>query len=415
MARVEAMVLGAGIVGTSIALHLVKRGLTVALIDRREPGEETSYGNLGVIGGAGVYPTAFPRRLSRLIRIALNRAPEANYYPSFLPSIARWLISYFTHSSVQSLEETARVMRPLLARSVAEHEALMREAGALRYLRKDGWISLFRTRAAFDALKPELELGAELGAQARLLDVEGTLALEPNLAPAFRHAIHWPDIASVSNPLAVTQAYARRFAELGGMNLRGDARSLRRIGADWAVSTNDDTVQAEDVIVALGPWAPDVLEPLGVRLPLAVKRGYHLHFYARGNASLRRPVVDIENGYGVSPMEQGLRLTTGAEFAPRDAPPSPAQFARIMPYARELFPLGDPIEAQPWLGSRPVFADSRPVIGRAPGKPGLWLAYGHGHLGFTLGPVTGRLLAEMMTGAQTFCDPIPYGAQRFLP
>jgi D-amino-acid dehydrogenase len=112
-------------------------------------------------------------------------------------------------------------------------------------------------------------------------------------------------------------------------------------------------------------------------------------------------------------MEQGIRLTTGAEFAARTAPPTPVQFDRLLPDARALFPLAEPAEAAPWMGCRPCFADSRPVIGRAPGHPGLWLAYGHGHWGLTLGPATGRLLAEMMTGATPFCDPAPYGADRF--
>jgi D-amino-acid dehydrogenase len=112
-------------------------------------------------------------------------------------------------------------------------------------------------------------------------------------------------------------------------------------------------------------------------------------------------------------MEQGIRVTTGAEFAPRDAPPTPVQLDRVMPHAKSLFPLGEPAEAQPWLGKRPCFADSLPVIGRAPGQPGLWLDYGHGHYGLTLGPITGRLLAEMITGATPFTDPAPFGPQRF--
>jgi D-amino-acid dehydrogenase len=166
-------------------------------------------------------------------------------------------------------------------------------------------------------------------------------------------------------------------------------------------------------VVALGPWAPDVLTPLGIRLPLAVKRGYHRHFRPQGNAGLARPVVDVEIGYCIAPMEQGIRLTTGAEFAARDAPPTPVQFERLMPSAKSLFPLGEPVESTPWMGSRPCFADSRPVIGRADGQPGLWLAFGHAHWGLTLGPVTGRLVADLMTGATPFCDPAPYGAQRF--
>src|SRR5262249_30788672 len=118
-------------------------------------------------------------------------------------------------------------------------------------------------------------------------------------------------------------------------------------------------------------------------------------------------------GYGRGRMDQGMRVRTGVEFAARDAAPTPVQFNRLLPAAKGLFPLGEAVEASPWMGSRPCFPDSRPVIGRAPGQSGLWLAYGHRHLGLTLGPAAGRLLAEMMTGATPFCDPTPYGAERF--
>jgi D-amino-acid dehydrogenase len=200
--------------------------------------------------------------------------------------------------------------------------------------------------------------------------------------------------------------------------LTGNARSLHRAEGGWRIETTDGPLDAPEVVLALGPFAPELLAPLGIRLPLGIKRGYHLHFRARGNAALTRPVVDIENGYCLAPMEQGIRLTTGAEFAARAAPPTPVQFDRLLPDARALFPLAEPVEATPWMGCRPCFADSRPVIGRAPGHDsrrtaGLWLAYGHGHWGLTLGPTTGRLLAEMITGATPFCDPAPYGAERF--
>src|SRR5262249_9487786 len=112
-------------------------------------------------------------------------------------------------------------------------------------------------------------------------------------------------------------------------------------------------------------------------------------------------------------MEQGLRITSGVEFAARDAPPTPIQLERLIPAAQAMFPLGPPIEALPWMGCRPCFADSRPVIGRAPGHAGLWLDYGHGHWGLTLGPASGRRVAEMIPGEEPFCDPAPYGAERF--
>lgn len=413
MARCDVIVLGAGIIGTSAALQLAKRGLAVALVDRRGPGEETSYGNSGIIGGAGVYPTPFPRDFAMLLRVALKQATQANYHLSVLPRLAPWLWAYFKASTVANVEATARLIRPLMAASIGEHETLMIESGAQQYLRKDGWMSLYRSDAGRALMDPQLALGAELGVRANPLDPAGALALEPSLNPVFRHAIHWPGIASISNPLAVTRAYAARLAALGGLVLTGDAQSLHRSGERWRVDTAEGPLDASAAVIALGPWAPDVLDPLGVRLPLAVKRGYHRHFQPRGNAGLTRPVLDAEGGYVLAPMQQGIRLTTGVEFADRDAPATPVQFDRLMPKAQELFPLGEPVEAQPWMGSRPCFPDMLPVVGRAPRQPGLWLDYGHNHYGLTLGPVTGRLLADMITGATPFVDPEPYRAERF--
>jgi D-amino-acid dehydrogenase len=413
MARVDAIVLGAGIVGTSAALHLAKRGLAVALVDRRAPGEETSYGNAGIIEGNNIFPQAFPSDPVVVLRVALKLATEANYHLSFLPQVAPWLLAFRAASRPERLVETARAMQPLFARAIPEHEVLLAEAGATRYLRKEGWLKLYRRDRSFAGLERELALAQEFGVPFRKLDSDGARELEPSLAPVFRHAVHWQDVASVNDPLGVTKAYAKRFEALGGVVMQGNARSLRRADGRWRIDTAEGPIDAGDVVAALGPFAPDVLAPLGIKLPLGIKRGYHRHYRGAGNAALSRPVVDADVGYCIAPMAQGIRLTTGVEFAARDAAPTPVQLDRLMPKAKGLFPLGEPVEATPWMGSRPCFADSRPVIGRAPGQAGLWLAYGHAHWGLTLGPATGRLLAEMMTGATPFCDPAPYAAERF--
>ena len=413
MARTDIIVLGAGIVGTSVALHLAKRGLAVALVDRGGAGEGTSYGNTGIIEGNTIFPAAFPSDWRELLRIALKRSPVANYHLTFLPKVAPWLLAFRAASQPKRLLETAQAMRPLMARAVAEHEAFAAEAGAERYLRHTGWLKLYRTDRAFAGLTRELDLAASLGIANVPLDGDAARALEPSLAPVFRHAVHWTGAVSVSNPLALTRAYAARFAAVGGLSFKGDARTLHRSGRQWRVDTAAGPLHADNAVVALGPWLPDVLDPLGVKLPLAVKRGYHRHYRTKGNAALSRPILDAENGYCLAPMEQGIRLTTGAEFAARDARPTPVQFDRLLPAARDLFPLGEGVETQPWLGARPCFPDSRPVIGRAPRQSGLWLACGHAHWGLTLGPVTGRLIADMITGATPFCDPAPYAAERF--
>jgi D-amino-acid dehydrogenase len=405
------MVLGAGIVGTSIALHLVRRGLSVALVDRAGIGEQTSYGNAGIIEGNTIFPPAFPSSVSALLRIAFKRASEANYHVSFLPKIAPWLLAFRAASRPEKLAETAQLIRPLFSRAVAEHETLLAEAGATKYLRKTGWLKAYcRKEFPVTALESIWRPGF---VPLQSLDTAGALALEPSLNPVFAHGVFWPQAASISNPLGVTRAYAARFAELGGVVLTGDARTLHRSGSNWRLETDQGALDASQCVIALGPWAPDLFRQLGITLPLAVKRGYHRHFRAQGNAGLVRPVLDADVGYLITPMEQGIRITTGAEFAARDAQPSPVQFNRIMRRVRELFPLGERADDRTWMGSRPCLPDSRPVIGRAPRLSGLWLAVGHAHWGLTLGPATGRLIAEMIAGETPFCDPAPYRAERF--
>ena len=409
------MVLGAGIVGTSIAVHLAKRGLSVALIDRQGAGEGTSYGNAGIIEGNTIFPPAFPSNLVELAQIALKRSPVVNYHTWHLLHIAPWLDAFRIASRPAQLRETARLMRPLFERAVVEHETIAAEAGAEGYFNRRGWLKLYRTDQAFAALAPEFDLAARLGIANVPLDRTDAQKLEPAVTGDFRHAVHWTGAVSVTNPLALTRAYAARCAALGGILLTGDARSLHRTGPHWRVETGAGPLDAREAVLALGPWAPDVLDPLGIKLPMAVKRGYHCHFRPQESATLSRPVLDAENGYVLAPMEQGIRLTTGVEFAARDAPPTPVQLDRVLPLAQKLFPLGERIEPIPWLGARPCFADSRPVISRAPRHDGLWLAFGHAHWGLTLGPATGRLIAEMVSGATPFCDPAPYNAARFNP
>lgn len=411
--RYDVLVLGGGIVGTSVAVHLQERGRAVALIDRRGPGEETSHGNAGLVERTSLLPIAFPRSLPALAEIVLKRYPGANYHWSALPRLAPWLLAYWRNSAPDRLDATARLMYPILSTTVAEHRALASKAGAESFFRDTGWLKIHRTEEDCRAEEKSLALAAEFGHQVRHLDREETLALEPSLRPDFIAGTHWTDPHSVSSPGGVTKAYASYLAKIGGVVLRGDAGSLRQGGAGWTIGAGASQIEAREVVVCLGPWSMDVLAPLGYRLPLAVKRGYHMHYRAADGATLGRPVIDEAGGYVLTPMVGGIRLTTGVEFARRDAPKTPVQVDRSEKLARDLFPLGTRAEPEPWMGARPMFPDSRPVIDRAPRHGNLWLAFGHQHLGFTLGPATGRLLAEMMTGEPTHVDPSPFSAERF--
>jgi D-amino-acid dehydrogenase len=412
--RCDVVVLGAGIVGVSVAAHLQKRGRATMLIDRRGPGEEASFGNAGLIQREAVYPYAFPRDLGTLLRYTLNGAVGAHYHRNALVRIAPFLARYWWHSHPERHKAVARTYAPLIERCIEEHQALATDAGAAALLHRRGWIKLYRTQRALEASVAEAEgWRREYGVAYAALDRPALAEKEPYLDGGLVGGLHFTDPIAVSDPHALTMAYVGLFERLGGIVAQGDAASLEETSSGWRVVTEAGPVEAGAAVVALGAWADLATRRLGYRLPLAVKRGYHMHYRPSGNAVLNHTVLDEERGYVLAPMARGVRLTTGAEFADRDAPKTPVQITRAEPIAKALFPLGERVDPEPWMGVRPCTPDMMPIIGPAPRHKNLWFAFGHAHHGLTLGPVTGRLIAEMMTGEEPFADPAPYRAERF--
>lgn len=413
--RVDTIVLGAGIVGVSDALHLQKAGRATLLVDKRQPGEETSFGNAGLIQREGVYPYGFPHDFGALIRYAMNNTIDAHYHWSAIPKLAPFLFSYWMYSRKSKHDAIARQYATLIEHCITEHDALAAEAGATDLLRRKGWMKAFRTEAERDARYAEAEgWQKEYGVNWRPLDAAGLQAEEPFLDKSLIGGLHWTDPVTVIDPHGLSIAYAKRFEELGGLFAQGDALGLQQTGDGWRLPLADGTIAtAREVVVALGPWADVFTDRLGYKLPLAVKRGYHMHYKPQGNAVLNHPVLDHERGYFLAPMRKGIRLTTGAEFARRDAPPSPVQLDRAEPIARTFFPLGERLDPQPWLGARPCTPDMMPIIGPAPKHRNMWFSFGHAHHGLTLGAVTGRLIAEMVTGEKPFVNPAPFAPARF--
>jgi D-amino-acid dehydrogenase len=410
----DVVVLGAGIVGVCVALHVQAHGRSVVLVDRRGAGEETSFGNAGLIQREGVYPYGFPHDFGALLRYGLNRTIDAHYHLSALPGLAPFLWKYWMHSRPARHVAIARQYSRLIEHCVSEHEGLAVQAGATGLMRQSGWMRVFRTEQERDKRFDEAAAWrAEFGINFSQLGQKELQEKEPHLAPVLVGALHWTDPVSVIDPQALTLAYLRLFESRGGKFSQGNALSLEQQGNTWSIQTVDGSQQADSAVVALGPWADVVTRALGYDLPLAVKRGYHMHYRAAGQAHLNHPVLDTERGYMLAPMQHGIRLSTGAEFARRDAIRSPVQLGRAEPIARELFPLAERLDNEPWMGSRPCTPDMMPIIGRAPRHANLWFAFGHAHHGLTLGAVTGRLIGEMMAGETPFVDPAPYRADRF--
>ena len=410
----DVIVLGAGFVGVSAALHLQARGRSVAIVDRLGVvAGETSLGNTGIVQSEAVFPYMFPRAPLELLRGGLNQDPRVQIRYSALPSIAPFLWRYFLASSPKSRVRTAKAMRGLIELSVAEHQEFAGPARSGPLLRTGGWIKVFRTPRGRDAGIADAEEVRPYGIPFDVLTREQLLALEPHVGEAAIGGVHFSDPLTTSNPEALANSYADLFLARGGSLHKGDGRALTASGDGWSVTTDDGPIQAREIVVAMGAWSDVLARSLGYRLPFGVKRGYHMHYAPRGNAGLSRPVLDFEKGYVVTPMARGLRLTTGAEFARVEDPPSSAHLDRVEPFGREIFPLAERRDAAPWLGRRPCLPDMAPIIGAAPRHEGLWFDFGHQHLGLTLGPVSGKLIAQMMTGETTFVDPSPFRMERF--
>ena len=408
--KAYALVLGAGIIGVSVAVHLQKRGRATVLVDRRGAAEETSFGNAGLVQREGVYPYGFPHDFGALFRYGLNRTIDAHYHPSAIPRLAPFLWRYWQHSRPARHQAIARLYAKLIEHCITEHDALANEAGAQALLRRTGWMKVFRTERERDRRFAEAQRWKqEFGIRSSFLDRKAIQEAEPHLAPVLVGALHFTDPVAVIDPHGLAVAYLALFERLGGRFVQGNAIGLSQDSDGWRLGP----IAAEKAVIALGPWADVVTRALGYDLPLAVKRGYHMHYRPAGHAVLNHPVLDTERGYFLAPMARGVRLTTGAEFALRDAIRTPVQLGRAEPIARDLFPLAERLDTEPWMGARPCTPDMMPVIGRAPRHADLWFAFGHAHHGLTLGPVTGRLIAEMMCGEKPFVDPSPYRAERF--
>ncbi|WP_244491441.1 FAD-dependent oxidoreductase [Bosea sp. Root381] len=412
--QADVIVLGAGIVGVGAALHLQERGRNVLLVDRGEPGAETSHGNAGLIERASVVPYAFPREVGALAALATNRSIAVRYRPAALLKMAPWLARYWWNSAPDRLDRLGRAILPLIERCIDEHRRWTKAAGTEALMRAEGWIELYRTRRGLEqAARAACEL-ASYGLAYDVLDRDTLREREPALLPGtVAGAVHWRDPVTVSDPGAVTRAYAALFAARGGTLEKADALALHQQGTDWVLPIGQTMWRAPEVVAALGPWSGDLYERLGYRFPLAFKRGYHMHYAAADEGGPRHPLCDAQAGFVLTSMRRGIRLTTGIELAGRDEPSDSWQLDRAESVARRLMPLGPRLDAEAWRGARPCFPDMLPVIGPAPRHRGLWLAFGHAHHGFTLGPVTGRLLAEMMLGEPTLCDPTAFAATRF--
>ena len=408
------IVVGAGIVGMSSALFLQQDGHRVTVVDPRDPGTGTSFGNAGGLVWTSCAPLGLPGIVKEVPGMLMNPHGPLSVRWAYLPRIAPWLAQLVLASRPNRVTEIADALDALNIGSGPAWREIAKICGKTGLLKPVGWLTVYETRSAFESGRKRVSLLEERGRKVEILGEDEVRQLEPNLSPSFKYAYYRPDGAFLLNPHGMVDAIAGAFTAAGGRLLRAKVTGFRTENGKLALSTDRAGAKellADRAVLAAGAWSKDLARRLGVRPPLDTERGYHLMLPAP-ERNLNRPTANGENDFVLCPMEKGLRLTSGVEFAGLDAPPNYGRVRRLLPLAQRMLPGLADEEQSAWLGFRPSLPDSLPVIGQAPLCPEVVCAFGHGHFGMTQGPATGRIVADVIAGRETNLDLAPFRADR---
>ncbi len=413
MAGQRIAVVGAGIVGTSCAFFLQRDGHRVTLLDPCEPGTGTSFGNAGIISLGSVAPVVGPGLLRKVPAMLLDRTGPLALRWAYLPRLLPWLVRLALNARPARVDAIAPAIAELTARCDRAHDLVIQECGLGELVRSGGWLKVARAKATLlAASEADRRLWDRFGRRYELLDAAAVHELEPALAPDLVAGLLLPENRYLLDPCRYVQGIARAFRERGGTFLQAEAEGFAFAGARiTAVGTSGGPLPVDAVVLAAGAFSKRLAGVGGVTVPLDAERGYHL-VLPHPAASLRRPVYSFEHGFVMAPMAAGIRITGGVELASPWAAPDYRRIRRLVPLAQRLLPGLSGEVLSEWQGCRPTLVDSLPVIGPSPATPNLWLAFGHQHIGLTLGPLTGRIVADLVAGRDPGLDLSPYAPGR---
>jgi D-amino-acid dehydrogenase len=393
-------VIGAGIIGMSIALELGKRGADVTVIDRDEPGSGCSFGNSGAVSPASVVPLAMPGVLATVPSMLLDSESPLYLPLRYLPRALPWLARFVASARPAHVRAASESLARLHASALQAHAAMARELGVPELFMQRGHLYLYPDADALAKDATGWRMREHFNFKLDRLDRAGIEALEPRAPPRYRTGMYLADHGTIVNPFRYVSAMACAFSAGGGTIVRDSVQAIAPERDRWRIQSRTGSLQQafDHVVVAAGAWSPRLLTPLGVRLPMESQRGYHVQ-YEGGSDLISRTVVLADRKVFLTPMEGGLRVGGTVEIGGLDAPPNEKRAAVLSRIALEAFPDLARLPSKTWMGHRPCMPDSIPIVGAAPGHPGLWIATGHGHLGMTDSLQSARRIAdELMNG-----------------
>ena len=410
----DVVVIGAGIVGLAVALRLQREGRQVTVIDRTGIAAEATRGNAGAFAFTDIMPLASPGILRKAPRWLLDPLGPLSIAPAYLPRIAPWLFHFWRASWPEKVRATAAVQAALMDLSIVETDAMLAVAGASDMLRSDGVLHLYESEAELAASEPGWQARADHGiAFTHLHGAQAIADLQPGLSPALVAATFLPAWKTVTDPLRLSLALARRFTELGGRVCQGEALALEPSEPGVVVPLRGtQRMTAQRVVVAAGAWSHRLARTLGDRIPLETERGYNTTLPVAA-FDLKRQLTFGGHGFVVTPLECGVRVGGAVEFAGLDAPPNFERSSVLLAKAKRFMPGLATEGGTQWMGFRPSLPDSLPAIGAAARDARVTYAFGHGHLGMTQAAATARLVADIVLERPSALDLSPFKPQRF--
>ena len=410
MPDIDIIVAGAGIVGTSTALWLQMRGHKVMLIDPNPPGSGTSSGNACTLATYACMPVNSPSVLTGLF--SLMTSPDSPLSISYLHALKnpRWMLSFLANCRASRSREIAGHLASILAHADAGLNPLIAEAQAEDLVVDRGQITVWSTASGAAGDQASLALRKSFGIPFTELTRDEVRDMEPGLALPIERGVHYPEARHIRDPEELVRRFHARFTVLGGQTLVAPVTSTRADAVGVTVTAGDTVIRAGRVIIAAGAFSKQINGSGAERLPLSVERGYHV-LYAGEAHRVSRPVGWSEGGFYAVPMAKGLRLAGTVEIAALDAPKNQGRIDYIARKGAEMF--GDlPPPTSDWLGFRPSMPDALPVIGPSDVSDRIIHAFGHQHLGLTLGGITGRIVADMVEGRQPNLEVNSFRPQR---
>ena len=403
-------IVGAGIQGVCNALFLQKKGYQVTLFDRDEPGNSASYGNAGHFSPYASIPINRPDVLTDVPAMLLSsRGPLALKW-SYVPKMIPWFLKFISNCRKEKMLHTAKYMHQILDLALPAFDELFEDVDMSGLIENNG-ILYFWNDQNLKSRDLEIKIREDLGVKQQLVTPKEIHDLEPNIKPVYHGGVFYDYARHARNPKKILLKLFENFIEKGGKFLKLNIQDLNFDEKKPVIRSETQRFLFDKLVIACGAFSKKLTDKLHEKIPLDTERGYHVHFKGFDNL-IKRPIIYLNRGFGMTPMEQGLRVVGTVEFGGLENPLSKSRIKNLIENAKELLD-GLPDHEDEWLGFRPTLPDFLPVIGPSKNYDNVFYSFGHHHLGWTLGAISGKIISKMISNEKTNLDLQPYSSLRF--